>query len=76
MYNVFYSQRTNEGVSRATVTFEKREEAFSRFHSELAQVGVAPALLSVSAMVYTDECSVLKSGYEEADIEPQEEPQE
>lgn len=76
MYNVFYSQRTSEGVARQTVSFEKKEEAFSRFHTELAQVGVSTTLIAVSAMVFTDECNVLKSGYEVVELvaeEPQEE---
>ena len=64
MYHVFFSQRTTEGVTSDTVDYQTLTEAKSRMHTELAQVGIAASLTMVSAMVFTDECSVLATGSE------------
>ena len=67
-FNVFYCQTTNtEGViaqTKSTVDFDDYNSAHSRFYSELSQVGVAPNLVEVSAIMFKNNTAILDSAVE------------
>ena len=70
MYNTFYYQQMQDGTeARAMVTFESRDEAASRFHMELAQVGISATLKKVSAMVFDDSGHILMQATEKKSSE-------
>lgn len=72
MYNVFYAQRLLDHTTiRATVSFETKDEALSRYYTELAQIGISTNLYWISAMVFTDEGDILKQTIErKSSVEP------
>ena len=70
MYNLFYYQLLSDGTEiRQHLAYESKEQAKSRFHTELAQVGVSPKLKKVSAMVFADNGRILAQQTEEAGSE-------
>ena len=68
MYNLFYCQQfvdESQATIRANLAYENLGEATSRFHTELAQVGISAALKRVNAMIYDDDCNIIKTGTEQ-----------
>lgn len=68
MYNLFYCQQfvdETQAPLRVNLAYENLGEAISRFHSELAQVGINSNLSRVNAMIYDDSCNIIKTGMEQ-----------
>ena len=65
-YNLFYIQEFKNGDPpiRSNLSFETRNAAVSRYHSELAQVGISETLSKVTAMVFKDDLNVVIKGSE------------
>lgn len=68
MYNLFYCQQfvdESQATIRENLTYENLGEATSRFHTELAQVGISTTLKRVNVMIFDDDCNVIKTGTEQ-----------
>lgn len=65
MYNVIIIQTLTDGnVIRSMANYETRELAGSRFHQELAQVGIADTLKSVACLIVDDDLNTIAIGDE------------
>lgn len=64
-YNVIIIQELKDGsIARSMANYETRELAASRFHQELAQVGIADTLKSVRCMIVDDNLVTIAIGDE------------